>query len=308
MVDMPTIERPPAGLECDGAGRARPNRQHEHRHGRVEGIVAITGYPTGSGVGYAPGAIGRSLTRRTPKVTHGRSWLRPVGVVEEAKELPPGHPHIPATLANGRPWPSGGRGGVGAAAVHHRHRRGTRGLAAAQAAGPAEWMLGFHVNRDRHRGGLRVVDELDLYQLWPRSLDDDTGPAPEVKAAGVRLEVKAAGPARPRPTMRDRPGMPKVVACSVCRLPAAGVVPGGLRDGDALVCARCVAVMTEALDEHVATIDPAEVEAVFGEQELTSEQAYDQAVDDEVRWDVLADGTLTRATDDPSRGRAWGRS
>ncbi len=41
--------------------------------------------------------------------------------------------------------------------------------------------------------------------------------------------------------------------------------------------------------------------------ELTSEQEYAEALDNEVRWDLEPDGTLTRATDDPSRGRTWGR-
>ena len=305
-----TGTRPPYDLEYKTAPAvldAPPTAVADEPGAAVwEGIVAVTGLPGADGVGYAPGAIGRSLARLTPKGTHGRSWLRPTSIVEQAEELEPGHPRIPATLADGTPWPRT----AGAVWMRLRFITGTAdgraALAAARAAGPGEWALGFRSVDERSRGGVRVLDDLDLYQMWPRGLvDDATGGGPEVKAAGLPpLEVKAGGPSRP--TLRDRPGMPRVVACSVCRLPAAGVVPGGLRDGEALICARCVQVMTDALDEHVATIDPADVETVFGDPELTTEQEYAAALDGEQRWGLEPDGTLMPATDDPTcRGRAW---
>ena len=214
MVTMSTIERPPAGLEYKTATLAAPAPAEPSTSADMwEGIVAVTGAPTGSGVGYAPGAIGRSLARRTPKVTHGRSWLRPVGVVEEAKELPPGHPCIPATLADGTPWPPT----AGAVWAKLRFITGTGDgrttLAAARRAGPAAWALGFQATKERKRAGLRVLDDLDLFQLWPRALvDDETGPGPEVKTAGAVFEVKAGGPPGARLSFRDRPGVPRVVS------------------------------------------------------------------------------------------------
>lgn len=307
MVTMSTTERPPRGLEYKATALAPAPATGGPPRGAAavwEGVVAATGVPYGDVI-YAPGAIGRSLTRLKPKGTYGRSWLRPVAIVEDAAELPPRDPRIPATLANGRPWPEG----AGAVWMRLRFIIGTAdgraAYAAAQATGPAEWMLGFHVKGEKRRGGRRVIDEMDLYQLWPRSLDDDTGPGPEVKAAGVRLEIKAAGPARP--STRNRAGLTRVIACSVCRLPAAGVIPqGALRDGQSLICARCVGVMNEALDERVATIDPAEVEEVFGEPELTIEAEYEQAVEREEEYRMQPGGTLTRADQDPAgRGRAW---
>jgi len=40
--------------------------------------------------------------------------------------------------------------------------------------------------------------------------------------------------------------------------------------------------------------------------ELTSEEAYTEALDAEQLWELEPDGTLTEATDDgPARGRAW---
>jgi hypothetical protein len=98
--------------------------------------------------------------------------------------------------------------------------------------------------------------------------------------------------------------MPRVVACSVCRRPAAGVGPGGLGDGESLVCADCVKVIADTLDEHVATIDPADLD----EAELTSEQEYEAALDGEQGWAIQPDGTLVRAEQDPARRRrAWAR-
>lgn len=304
-------QRPPAGLEYKTAAAvldAPPAPPGGTDAAVWEGIVAVTGLPGADGVGYAPGAIGRSLARLTPKGTHGRSWLRPTSIVERAEELEPGDPRIPAMLADGTPWPPT----AGAVWMRLRFITGTAdgraALAAARAAGPGEWALGFRSVAERRRGGARVLDDVDLYQMWPRGLVDDTTDdgGPEVKAAGVPpLEVKAGGPARP--TLRDRPGVPRVVACSLCRTPAAGVVPGGLRDGEALICARCVQVMNQALDEHVATIDPADVETVFGDPELTTEQEYAAALDGENAWNMLSDGTLARADEDEDavEGRAW---
>jgi hypothetical protein len=75
-----------------------------------------------------------------------------------------------------------------------------------------------------------------------------------------------------------------------------------------MICPRCV----EVADDHTdtATIsagDLAELDEL-GEDELTSEEEYEQALDAEVAWDLLADGTLARGTDRTRRGgRAWGR-
>lgn len=159
-----------------------------------EGIVAATGIPHGRTT-YAPGAIGRSLGRRTPKGTYGRSWMRPVAQVLAAEELEPGDPRLPATL-DGRPWPAR------AGAVWARLRfivgtaDGRAALAAARTAGPTDWMLGFVVAREHREGAGRVVDDLDVMQLWPRALVDDGDPrrGPEVKALGAALEFKAGGP------------------------------------------------------------------------------------------------------------------
>jgi len=103
-------------------------------------------------------------------------------------------------------------------------------------------------------------------------------------------------------TPQRRAGAP--VECSVCERPAAVVVPGGLRRGERLICPRCVEEGTDT-----ATIDADDLIDAYQltDPELTSEQEYDEALDNEVRYQMEPDGTLTRATDDPTRGRAWGR-
>ena len=75
MVNVTRIERPLTGLAYKTAVLAAPPAvMPSTRADTWEGIVAITGAPTGSCVGYAPGAIGRSLARRTqrsPTAGHG---------------------------------------------------------------------------------------------------------------------------------------------------------------------------------------------------------------------------------------------
>ena len=43
---------------------------------------------------------------------------------------------------------------------------------------------------------------------------------------------------------------------------------------------------------------------VLRRHELTTEEEYERALGVEVRWDLKPDGTITSATDNPTRGRA----
>jgi hypothetical protein len=121
--------------------------------------------------------------------------------------------------------------------------------------------------------------------------------------------VKSTAPAGQRAALCGRPGVPVVSPCSVCRLPAAGIVGGGLRSGEALVCAACVEAMTGALDQRVATLDRDELaaaEEIGGGAELTPEEEYGRTLADEQEWALLPDGTLVQAEHDPQRrGLAW---
>ena len=141
----------------------------------------------------------------------------------------------------------------------------------------------------------RVLHDLDLLALWPTSIVGGN----EVKVhspAGSRFEVKSGAPAGAQGALRDRPGR-------TCRLPAAALVPGPLRNGEAVICARCIDATTDGLDEHLATIDPTDLDAAA---ELTPEEEFDRALADEQAWSMLPDGLLVETDKDPQqRGLAW---
>ena len=269
-----------------------------------EGVIAVTGVPSASGVTFARGAISRSAARRKPKATYSRDWNRRSAVVEHVEELDADDPRVPLGLPDGA-------GVVWARLRFLDTTDGRAGLAAARDAAPGAWNLGFMRARTDGLPGAQVIRELDWMNLWPSSVVDT-----EVKSlaspAGSRLQVKSGAPAGQRAALRGRPGVPVVSPCSVCRMPAAGIVGGGLRTGEALVCASCVEAMTGALDERVATLGPDELaaaEAIGMAPELTPEEEYDRALADEQDWSMLPDGSLVEADQDPQRdGLAWNAS
>ncbi len=140
------------------------------------------------------------------------------------------------------------------------------------------------------------------------------GAHPDARLIGVKagrpsgVEYKSTSgvlPARHRTG-----GMPTASPCSVCGRPAAAVVGGGLRAGEALICPRCVEVAENDSDTDTAVLDADDIAAAYRltDTELTSEEAYEQALADDVEWELLPDGTPTRGTGNTRRGgRAWGR-
>jgi hypothetical protein len=266
--------------------------------GIVTAIAAVTGTVDDVSDVLVAGCFGRSLRERTPALCVAQDWGRIAGQVVSAVEYLPGDPRLPSTTAEGAPWPRE----AGALVIRARFLLGTREgreqYAIAQAFGRQQsFSIGYKVTPGgaKVRDGIRRIYDLDLYEVSPVLHG--------AHRLARQLDVKSA--AVTRPSFRDRPGVPRVVTCSVCRRPAAALVGGGLRPGEALVCADCVGVMTAALDEHVATIDPADLDEAA---ELTTEQAYDAALDDEQVWAMQPDGSLVRAEEDPARtGRAWSR-
>jgi len=81
------------------------------------------------------------------------------------------------------------------------------------------------------------------------------------------------------------------------------VVPGGLRAGESLICPRCVEVADD--DTDTAVLDADDIAAAYRltEDELTSEEEYAAAMDNEQEWHLLDDGCLARAR---NRGAASG--
>jgi len=173
----------------------------------------------------------------------------------------------------------------------------------------AAFSIGYRAVKARRRGDVRELHDVEVFEVSPVL----HGAHPDARLIGVKagrpsgVEYKSTTGVLPA---RHRAGMPTASACSVCGRPAAAVVPGGLRAGESLICPRCVEVADDDTDTDTARItagDLAELDAL-GDVELTSEQEYEQALDAEVEWGLLGDGTLTRGTGNSRRGgRAWGR-
>jgi len=111
-----------------------------------------------------------------------------------------------------------------------------------------------------------------------------------------------------------RAGMPTASPCSMCGRPAAAVVPGGLRAGESLICPRCVEVADDHTDTDtcadttvISADDLADAYRGLADPELTSEEAYEQALADEIDWELEPDGTLTRGPHNPSSGETAGQ-
>ena len=325
MVTMSSSARPPAGLEHKSAptmlaprpgpaavevgSAARSGVTEVDGAGQVVALVAVTGTVDDVNDVIEPGAFRRSLRERQVKGVLGHDWLRAVAVAKKAVELMPGDPRLPRTAPDGTPWPPE----AGALRVKARYllatKDGREAYEVAKAFGAEQgFSIGYRVRHARKVGRVRHIDDLDLYEFSPvlhganrlaRLVSIKGGPAP-------RLEYKATSGVAA--VQRRAGGMPTASPCSVCGRPAAAVVPGGLRAGGTLICPRCL----EVADDHTATavLDADDIAAAYRltEDELTSEEEYEQALDAEVEWDLLADGTLTRSTGSTRRGgRAWGR-
>ncbi len=69
-----------------------------------------------------------------------------------------------------------------------------------------------------------------------------------------------------------------------------------------MICPRCVEVADN--DSDTATISAGDLAELddLGEDELTSEEVFEQALGADVDWELLGDGTLTRGTGSTRRG------
>lgn len=73
--------------------------------GTVRAIVAVTGVADDQGNLIEPGAIRASLAQRGIKLCYAHDHKCPIGRVTSAVELMPGDRRLPATTADGAPWP-----------------------------------------------------------------------------------------------------------------------------------------------------------------------------------------------------------
>ncbi len=179
----------------------------------------------------------------------------------------------------------------------------------------AAFSIGYKAVKARRRCDVRELHDVELFEVSPVLF----GAHDDCRLIGVKaarpsgVEHKATtGVVAPA---RRRAGTPAAVAipCSVCGRPAGAVVPGGLGRGESLICGRCVAeaaegtTTTDDVDTSVLSADDLADAYHLTDVELTAEEEFEQALTDEVRYQLEPDGTVALATDDPARGRTWGR-
>lgn len=292
-LDRMTISRPPAGLEFKAPALLTPppgTRAHRAQPetgvtavdpdtGVIEAIVAVTGVVDDVADEIVPGAFRRSLRVRQPAMCLGHDWNRVVGKPISAEELMPGSPRLPRRTPDGQPWPPE----AGALLVKARFNLATADGRDAYAnakffGADQSFSIGYKVARTRRRGGVRLIDDLDLYEFSPvlhganrlarqQSIKSGRPAGLEVK----RTPVVASVPT----TVRRR----WALSCSTCGQPTA-LADAPLRPNARLICRSCV-------DAVGAMADP------FGDPtEQTTEQDYADALRNEARVHAAPDGTL----------------
>ena len=274
-------------------------------------IAAVTGTVDEVGDRIIPGAFARSLASRTPKVCRAHDWSTPIGRIVSIKELLPDDPRLPRTTGSGRPWPREAGALVAQARLNTAIKAGHDALEMIKFfEQEAAFSIGYRPVKARRRGDVRELLDVEVFEVSPVL----HGAHPDARLIGVKagrpsgVEYKSTSGVVA--AQRRTGGMPTAAPCSVCGRPAAAVVPGGLRAGETLICPRCVEVTDDDTDTDMAVLDADDIEAAYRltDTELTSEEAYEQALDAEVEWGLLGDGTLTRGTGNSRRGgRAWGR-
>ncbi len=168
--------------------------------------------------------------------------------------------------------------------------------------------------------GRRHIEALDLFSVSPRLEDAERfGPILGKAALVTGLEVKAIGggygPVRPQ----RRPGLPKVVtvACAACGRPAAGVVGDGLQPGESLICAGCLRSVRDNVragmlgdgDTDTSVIMRDELAEAAQVDEVSTEEEFRRALDEQGEWELDRDATRTRSatTTRPSGWAGRGR-
>lgn len=285
---MTTIDQPPAGLEFKAPAAMlapRPNTSvpdggviDVEPAGVVECLGAVTGVVDEVRDEIQPGAFRATLRQRRPKIIIGHDWSRLCGQVLDIAELMPGDPRLPRTAPDGTPWPPE----AGALWLRIQYLMGTRDgrdqYEIAKVFGDEmAFSIGYKVRHARQRDGVRLIDDLDLYEVsgvlhGANSLARLTS-VKSGRPAG--LEIKVAGGVGTVSTSRTARVATGLRPCAICGLGAVKVPPGVSRHGSAAICKSCVDEAREALNVPAAAI-------------------YDQAVADEQEFDRLPDGSLTR--------------
>jgi hypothetical protein len=159
--------------------------------GIVEAFVSITGIEDKVKDVIEPGAYAKTLQVRKPRGILDHDWKQPASKALEVKELLPGDPNLPKTLADGTPWPDE----AGALYVRAQYnldtQRGRDLFSDAKFYGDEQqWSIGYNVpaGESYKKDGKRFIKSLELYEystvLW--------GAMPHARTLAVKSEEAAA--------------------------------------------------------------------------------------------------------------------
>lgn len=200
----------------------------DEAEGLVTAIVSVTGVRDHVKDRIHPGSYAETLTARRPKVAHHHDWKKPVGRVEEIKELPPGSPELPEKTGDGKPWPENA-GALKATMRYNLAKQAGRDAFADvvfySKTGECEWSIGYRVPKGkatRSKDGVREIKGIDLYEIsfvlfgaapgtGTLAVKDSTGqpepssgsPAGDAAVAEESPPAPAAPPAVPPTTAPD---------------------------------------------------------------------------------------------------------
>ncbi|MDB5910689.1 MAG: hypothetical protein JWP34_4803, partial [Massilia sp.] len=145
----------------------------EAPQGIVTAIVSVTGVVDSDGDVIEPGAYGKTLQVRHPKVVWHHDWEQPIGRVLDIKELFPGDSQLPKATKDGKAWPSEAGALVATMQFNLQSTRGAQAFEDVRfysESGEAEYSIGYRVAPSaarKDRSGVRHIKELELFELSP---------------------------------------------------------------------------------------------------------------------------------------------
>lgn len=159
----------------------------DEEQGIVACIISVTGIKDLVNDIIKPGAFAQTLEKRLPKGVWSHNWDAPVSKTLEAKELLPGDPSLPKTMADGSPWnPLAGALYI-KTMFNMDTQRGRDAFMDVKFFGAEqEWSLGYNVPIGgatiEQKTGIRLINYLDFYEYSPVLF----GAMPEARTLSVK--------------------------------------------------------------------------------------------------------------------------
>ena len=137
----------------------------DEAEGIVECFVAGIGNKDSVGDVCAPGAFGKSLIRRKPRVVWGHNWNDPIGKVLDMYEVPPSDPRLPGKMK------AAGIGGLYARVQFNlKSEKGREAFANVAFFGEEqEWSIGYKTINAKFDPQMQanILYEVELYEVSP---------------------------------------------------------------------------------------------------------------------------------------------